>query len=198
MRVYDRGVRRRLAPMLGSEARLTLAHSLLFALPGTPVMWYGDEIGMGEDLSLPERLPVRTPMQWSAEGGFSEAAETVRPAVLDGPWGAGARNVEDQRGRPGSLLRTVQHLVRTRRACPEIGWGTWEVLDAAPAVLALLCRWRGGAVMTLHNLSDGAQDVSALAREGARVLLPDDAARDPFAPLSAHGWRWIRLGGVRR
>ena len=197
MRIYDRGVRRRLAPMLGSWDRLALAHSLLFALPGTPVMWYGDEIGMGEDLSLDERMPVRTPMQWTPGGGFSEAEETVRPIVMDGPWGARASNVTDQTGRPDSLLRAVQRLVRTRRACPEIGWGTWEALEAPPAVLALRCDWRGGAVLTLHNLSGEAQDVSALAADGAHVLLPDGAG-EPFAPLPAHGWRWIRLGGVRR
>ena len=83
MRIYDRGVRRRMAPMLGGDdARLKLAHSLLMALPGTPVMWYGDEIGMGENLSLPERYPVRTPMQWSdtKNGGFSDSdGDLVQP-----------------------------------------------------------------------------------------------------------------------
>ena len=203
MKIYDRGVRRRLAPMLdGDMRRLKLAHSLLFALPGTPVMWYGDEIGMGEDLSLPERKPVRTPMQWSDEpnGGFSAAApaDLFRRPVEDGPLGFPEINVRDQRIPPDTLLRCVQRLTRTRRACPEIGWGTWTALDGAPdAMLALRCDWRGGSVMTLHNLSDAEVAVDGLIPDDVHCLL-DEAGCGPDAPLPPYGWRWLRIGGERR
>ena len=204
MRVYGRGVRRRLAPMLGGDpARLKLAHSLLFALPGTPVMWYGDEIGMGEDLSLPERQPVRTPMQWSdeANGGFSAAdpKRLFRQPVADGPLGFRETNVAAQGRRPDTLMRTVQQLARIRRACPEIGWGEWEALDAPDAVLALRCRWRGGEVVTLHNLGPALGDVAGLVPEGARVLASEDPdGAEAASPLPPNGWRWLRIGGERR
>ena len=106
MQLYGRGIRRRLAPMLGGDSRrLELAYSLLFSLPGTPVLWYGEEIGMGEDLSLKERNTVRTPMQWSAEenGGFSTAPpeQQIRPIVHEGGFAYEHVNVAAQRRDPG-------------------------------------------------------------------------------------------------
>jgi maltose alpha-D-glucosyltransferase/alpha-amylase len=87
MQLYGRGIRRRLAPMLAEPKRIELAYSLLFSLPGTPVIRYGEEIGMGEDLKLKERYAIRTPMQWSGErnGGFSTAERTIFPVLKDGP-----------------------------------------------------------------------------------------------------------------
>src|SRR5206468_1749165 len=96
MQLYDRGIRRRLASMLAADRRrLELAYSLMFTLPGTPVIRYGDEIGMGDDLSLPERECARTPMQWSdlPQGGFSTAKRTVLPVIAEGPWGYPTVNV---------------------------------------------------------------------------------------------------------
>src|ERR671913_1725629 len=118
MQAYQRGIRRRLAPMLGGDARrLKLAYSLMFALPGTPVFWYGEEIGMGDDLSLPERNSVRTPMQWADEenAGFSkaDADRLVRPVVSEGPFSYRAVNVAMQRAQPGSLMDELQRLIRT-------------------------------------------------------------------------------------
>jgi maltose alpha-D-glucosyltransferase / alpha-amylase len=107
MQLYDRGIRRRLAPMLGNDRRrLELAYSLLFSLPGTPMLQYGDEIGMGDDLSLPERECARTPMQWTerAHGGFSRAEKVVRPVIDDDEYGYRKVNVADQRRDPDSLL----------------------------------------------------------------------------------------------
>jgi maltose alpha-D-glucosyltransferase/alpha-amylase len=208
MRIYGRGVRRRLAPMLdGDPARLALAHSLLFALPGTPVMWYGDEIGMGEDLSLPERLPVRTPMQWSDEpnGGFSRAGkDLVRPVVEAGPLGFHETNVAAQRDRPGSLLERVGGMIRCRRGCPEIGWGEWSVIDAPDALLALRHDWRGRTVVTLHDLGGAGAEIGRDALPGDRLVpllsSADDASRDPDATirLEPHGYRWFRVDGERR
>jgi maltose alpha-D-glucosyltransferase / alpha-amylase len=202
MRIYDRGVRRRMAPMLGGdEDRLKLAHSLLMALPGTPVMWYGDEIGMGENLSLSERNPVRTPMQWSGDrnGGFSSAEGELVRAVAD-TLGPEERNVASQRERPGSLMDEVARLIRLRRGCPEIGWGRTRVLDpGAASVLALASEWRGGRVVTLHNLAARTAtlrlDVGPLMPLLGEDRRPIEAGAEVVLP--AYGYRWFRIGGER-
>ena len=121
MQLYDRGIRRRLAPMLDNDRRrLELAFSLLFTLPGTPMLQYGDEIGIGDDLSLAERECARTPMQWSAEthGGFSTADRPVRPVVSDPIYGYKRVNVEAQRRDPQSLLNWVERKIRMRPRMP--------------------------------------------------------------------------------
>ena len=109
MQLYDRGIRRRLAPMLGNDRRrLELAFSLLFSLPGTPMMQYGDEIGIGDDLRLPERECARTPMQWTADrhGGFSRARRVVRPVINDKVYGYRRR----ERCRPASRSAVAAEL----------------------------------------------------------------------------------------
>jgi maltose alpha-D-glucosyltransferase / alpha-amylase len=209
MQVYNRGLRRRFAPMLGDDTRrLAMVQSLLFALPGTPVMWYGDEIGMGEDLDLREREAVRLPMQWSEDrnGGFSTADSLVRPAKRTGPFGFEARNVATERRRPESLLGQVQALVRTRRACPEIGWGEGRILEGLPdAVLGIASRWEGGEVITLHNLGDEPLAVprKSLASDTLVSLIrpPDEASPDgkgESIDLTPYAYHWFRVGGERR
>jgi glycosidase len=167
-RLYGRSIRRRLAPMLGGDRRrIRLALALTMALPGTPVLMYGDEIGMGEDLSLPGRIAVRNPMQWSPRhaGGFSTADQLYRPSRAEGPFGYRAVNVLDQRHQPGSLYSWVAHAIRVRRECPELGWGQWRTLEVGdPRVLGIAARWRDGRIVTLHNLS----------AEPATVRLPGD------------------------
>lgn len=141
MQLYNRGIRRRLAPMLGnSRQRLELAFSLLFSLPGTPMMQYGDEIGIGEDLSLPERECARTPMQWTPDqhGGFSKAKKIVRPVIDDDTFGYEKVNVADQRREAGSLLNFTEKMIRMRQECPEIGWGHYSILKTeSPGVLVI-------------------------------------------------------------
>lgn len=212
MRVYGRGIRRRLAPMLGGDMRrIAMAHSLMLALPGTPVFYYGDEIGMGENLDLREREAVRTPMQWNEQpgGGFSQAdpADFVRPLVSDPQFAPKAVNVAEQGENGASLMEQIRRLVRTRRACPEIGWGRHETLQTGePAVLALHAEWRGGAVITLHNLSSRHVSV-ALAigdrHDSLRPLMCDTGGRVPQradAPidLPPHGYAWFRADEERR
>ena len=134
MLLYDRGIRRRLAPMLGNDRRrIELANSLLFTLPGTPVMRYGDEIGMGDDLDLPERYSVRTPMQWSPHrhGGFTTGRRPIRRVIDDPVYGYQQVNVADQRRDPNSLLNWTERIIRTRKECAEIGWGDWKIAAAA-------------------------------------------------------------------
>src|ERR1700756_3739362 len=140
MQLYDRGIRRRLAPMLGGDRRrLELAYSLMFTLPGTPVIRYGDEIAMGDDLSLPERNCARTPMQWSTEpqGGFTKNAKPILPVISGGPYGFEHVNVAQQRRDANSLLNWMERMIRMRKEVPEIGWGDFSILDTrTPEVLA--------------------------------------------------------------
>jgi maltose alpha-D-glucosyltransferase/alpha-amylase len=201
-RLYGRGIRRRPASMLGDRRRLELAYSLVLSLPGTPVLRYGDEIGMGENLRLKERAAIRTPMQWSAErhGGFSTADTIVRPAVEGGPYGFETVNVEAQRRDPYSLLQWTTRMIRLRKLCPEIGWGEWSIVaGGSSAVLALAYRWRDETVVCAHNVAE--EPVEAVLRlGGGRLvdLIEDDEidARPGAAhrvPLEAYGYRWFRL-----
>src|SRR3712207_5640404 len=146
MQLYGRGLRRRLPPMLdGDPRRIRLAYSLLFALPGTPTLFYGEEIGMGENLAVEGRSSVRTPMQWTAgeNGGFSTAPARRLPApVTEGGYGPEFVNVESQRHDPDSLLSFFRALIGVYRTTFEIGHGAFELLDAGvDAVLAHEMRW---------------------------------------------------------
>jgi maltose alpha-D-glucosyltransferase/alpha-amylase len=206
MQLYDRGIRRRLAPMLGDRRHLELAYSILFALPGAQVIRYGDEIGMGEDLSLKEREAVRTPMQWSAErhGGFTTASRPVHPVLNKGVYGYEHVNVEAQRRDPDSLLNWMVRLIRMRKECPEVGWGDCSVVPTGnPAVLGLLYEWRGSRLLTLHNFEEHPHEVRLrLPGEGTERLVNlmanDDnrAARggEHRITLEELGYRWFRIG----
>ncbi|MDQ3277734.1 MAG: alpha-amylase family protein, partial [Bacteroidota bacterium] len=144
MQIYNRGIRRRLAPMLGSRQQQELAYSVMFSLPGTPVIRYGDEIGMGDNLTLKERAAVRTPMQWTAEkgAGFSSADELVHPVIAKGFFSYEHVNVEAQRRDPDSLLNWMTALIRLRKECPEIGWGQWQIVNTKnPVVLGICYYW---------------------------------------------------------
>ncbi|WP_257828538.1 alpha-amylase family glycosyl hydrolase [Rhizobacter sp. J219] len=159
MQLYDRGVRRRLAPMLGNDRRrLELVHSLLLTLPGTPVLRYGDEIGMGDNLTLPHREAVRTPMQWSAQAnaGFSAApAEALSLPVIDeGEYAFTAVNVERQRHDADSLLNWLERMLRRRKECPAFGFGDCVFIDTSHReVLAHRCVHDGIAAIAVHNFS---------------------------------------------
>jgi len=209
MQLYDRGIRRRLAPMLGERSQIELAYSTLFAFPGTPVIRYGDEIGMGENLALKEREAVRTPMQWSHEehAGFTTAEKPHKPLVTDGPYGYQHVNVEAQRRDPHSLLNWTVKMIRLRKECPEIGWGSWRVLATRqPSVLALIYEWRGNAVVTVHNFAGVPKDVRLDLGdvEGGERLsnLIDveektaDKAGVHRVALEAYGYKWYRVGGL--
>src|ERR1700738_1164217 len=125
MQLYGRGITRRLAPMLdGDRRRIEMAYSLMFTLPGAAVIRYGDELGMGDDLSLPERQCARTPMQWSTEpnAGFTKSGNPILPVIHEGPYGYDHVNAAAQRRDPDSLLNWTERIIRMRKEVPEIGW----------------------------------------------------------------------------
>jgi maltose alpha-D-glucosyltransferase/alpha-amylase len=183
MRLFERGIRRRFPTMVaGDRARMELAYSLLFSLPGTPVLFYGEEIGMGENLEMADREAIRAPMQWADRpgGGFTTADESTLPRQLvrDGPFGYRAVNVEDQRRDEGSFLNWMERAIRTRKEWPAFGWGAWRVLGTrSRSILAHVATWDGSSVLAIHNFSDAARR--------ATIRVPDDAAPG----------RWRRIFG---
>lgn len=207
MQLYDRGIRRRVAPMLGSRQQQELAYSLMFALPGTPVIRYGDEIGMGDDLSLEEREAVRTPMQWSAQknAGFSEADKLVHPVIDSGFYSCKNLNVETQRRDPQSLLNWMMTMIRLRKECPEIGVGEWQIIKTEhPHVLVMSYRWNDRTLWTFHNFSDKATEIVLKQKHVATNGLVDLIKNEEIkvneknvltVALEAYGYRWFRLSG---
>jgi maltose alpha-D-glucosyltransferase/alpha-amylase len=206
MQLYDRGIRRRLAPMLKNDRRrLELAFSLLFSLPGTPMMQYGDEIGMGDDLTMEERECARSPMQWTNEphGGFSKAERTVRPVINDDVYGYEKVNVARQRRDPESLLNWTERRIRMRKECPELGWGEFSVLRVdVPEVLAIRYDFRGVSMLTVHNFSPRRQTVGVDPKSDNSGLLVDvfdeNHSRSESGvhelTLAPYGQRWYRIG----
>jgi maltose alpha-D-glucosyltransferase/alpha-amylase len=202
MQLYERGIRRRLAPMLGGDRRrIELAFSLLLSLPGTPVLYYGDEIGMGEDLTIPERGSVRTPMQWAnvRNGGFSSAKRERLsvPVVGSGPFGYRSVNVADQQRDLGSLLNWVERAIVARAEAPGFGTGSWEAVETGTkSVMALRFRHLDQRTLTVHNLGGRARRVSIEGAEGAWDVFANRAYDAPGdeVEVDAYGYRWLRLG----
>ena len=208
MQLYGRGLRRRLPPMLGNDpARLKMVYSLLFSLPGTPVLFYGEEIGMGENLAVEGRYAVRTPMQWTADvnGGFSTAdPDQLATPVVEGEFGPDHVNVAAQRRDPDSLLNWMRLLIRRYRECPELSWGTYTVLEhGAKSVFAHRADHENGTMIAVHNFADEPASVTlAVAGSGVGVravdLLRDgttNVAENGLIELDLepYGTRWLRL-----
>lgn len=207
-RVFGRGIVRRLPPMLqGDPRRIRMAYSLLFTLPGTPVLFYGEEIGMGENAEIFDRQAVRTPMQWSRDdnGGFSRAAPSrlVSKPPADG-YAPQHVNVADQLEDRGSLLHFFRDLIARYRISPELGWGAFEVLEQdVPSVLVHSLRADVGRMVAVHNFAD----VPAMIRfalpdepEGAalvdllgadRIDLGEEGAVE--LEIAPYGYRWLRV-----
>ena len=207
MRIYDRGIRRRVPPMLQDDARTRLAYVFTFSLPGSPCLFYGEEIGMGENLDIEGRFAVRTPMQWSPEGGFSQAPRRRWTRQMpQGDWGPKNINVESQRRDNDSMWRFMQRLIRAYRESPQLAWSTLEVIDQDnPAVVAHLCRapendW---TMVAVHNFSErGALVELDLPSTDEVGVLVDrfDGSRLPFADgglarieVGGYGYRWFTI-----
>ena len=177
------GIGRRLAPLLDNDRRMTeLLYALLLSLPGSPVIYYGDELMMGDNIYLGDRDSVRTPMQWSPDrnGGFSQAdfAQLYLPPLMDPVYGFSAVNVEAQLRNQGSFLHWLRRMLTERRALPVMGVGQMEVLPCPnPSVLAYM---RSGEV--------------------ADVLAPVGVPARPsmVAPAEADGRDWERVSSTAR
>jgi trehalose synthase len=203
LQLYGRGIRRRLPTMLGGDPRrIRMVYSLAFSLPGTPVLFYGEEIGMAENLAIEGRYSVRAPMQWSADpqAGFTTAREAARPVVEDGEFGYREVNVTRQRRDPDSLLNWMERLIRRRRECPELGWGKPTLLDSGDAaVFAQRSDWEGSTVVAVHNVAGReARARLELGEDGALVDLFRAAEHElergtVTLELDPYGAHWFRV-----
>jgi len=159
------GIRRRLAPLMGNDRRrIELLNALLFSFPGTPIIYYGDEIGMGDNTRLGDRHGVRTPMQWTADrnGGFSRAdpERLYSPVITDPVYGCGAVNVEAQERDHSSLLPWMKNLIGLRKTFPAFGCGQLDFLEPSNRkILAYVRRYDGEAILCVANLSRSVQPV---------------------------------------
>jgi maltose alpha-D-glucosyltransferase / alpha-amylase len=206
MRSFGRGIRRRVPTMLdGDRDRIELLYSLLFTLPGTPVLLYGEEIGLGDDQRVEGRGAVRVAMQWtSGHGAGFTAGDPAVPLVTDGSFGPDRVNVAEQRRDPHSLLNWMERAIRARKELPELGWGTLRVLETdQPAVLAHRCDWLGKGILVVHNLGRERVQVSVELGDDVQGRMAEviaDQAYEPVKPgrpmaLEGYGYRWLRLPG---
>ena len=197
MQLYNRGIRRRAAPMLGNRRdRLEMAYSLIMTLPGTPVLRYGDEIGMGENLELHERDAIRTPMQWAnaRNAGFSEAPADclVLPVIDGGEYGYERVNVAAEQRDPESLLNWLERMTRLRMRSPEFGVGRCEWLEASdPAVLAHSCAGERSCVFAVHNLSG--RELEVAVKLGRKVAGLFDLVKNAECPVGEDGLQTFRM-----
>jgi maltose alpha-D-glucosyltransferase/alpha-amylase len=202
------GIRRRLSPLVdNSRRRIELLNSLLFSLPGTPVIYYGDELGMGDDVHRPDRDGVRTPMQWSADrnAGFSEAepGRLYSQPIADPVHGHAAVNVEAQRRNPSSLLHWMRNMIRLRKQFKVLGRGTIEFLPVQNrSILAYVRRWQQDTVLCVANMSRHAQpaELDLSAFEGATPVemlgytgFPRIGKLPYFLTLGGYGFYWFEL-----
>jgi maltose alpha-D-glucosyltransferase/alpha-amylase len=209
------GIRRRLFPLLDNDRRVAeLFHALLFALPGSPVMYYGDEIGMGDNIYLGDRDGVRTPMQWTPDrnGGFSKAdfAQLYLPSLMDPVYGFQSVNVESQQRNPSSFLQWTRRMLEVRKQHPVFGIGSFEVLTSGnPSALAFVREAMGDdgkrdIVLCVFNLSRFAQPVELHLGQFEGYVPHELLGRVPFPPigelpyfvtLPPYGFFWFQLQG---
>jgi maltose alpha-D-glucosyltransferase / alpha-amylase len=202
------GIRRRLAPLVDNDRRvMELFHAMLFSLPGSPILYYGDEIGMGDNIFLGDRDGVRTPMQWSPDrnAGFSRAdfAQLYSAPLMDPVYGYQALNVEGELRDPSSLLHWLQRMLQVRKRHPLFGIGSFDVLSAEnPSVLAYVREWEDDVVLCVNNLSRFAQPVElSLQRfEGrtpiellGRVPFPRIGELPYLLTLAPYGFYWFQI-----
>jgi len=202
------GIRRRLAPLLDNDRRqIELMNSILLTMPGSPILYYGDEIGMGDNIYLGDRNGVRTPMQWSIDrnAGFSmsDPEQTYLPVINNPVYGYQTINVEAQLRTPSSLLNTMKKLIRVRKKHKAFGRGTLEFL--APrnsSVLAYIRKYDGDILLIVQNLANSSQPVELDLKKykGAIPIEMLDEVRFPaigelpyLLTLSPYGYLWFRL-----
>ncbi|AKK03645.1 maltose alpha-D-glucosyltransferase [Corynebacterium epidermidicanis] len=202
------GIRRRLAPLLeGDRNQLELFHAMLLSLPGSPVLYYGDEIGMGDNIWLHDRDGVRTPMQWNADrnGGFSKAEpeRLYLPAIQNAQYGYAAVNVETQMNQENSLLKWCRALIHIRKQYDAFGLGTFREIESNnDAVFSYFREYRGQVILCINNLSKRPQAASLDLSEFVRIvpreltggeLFPEIGDREWTVTLAPHGFFWFDL-----
>jgi maltose alpha-D-glucosyltransferase/alpha-amylase len=202
------GIRRRLAPMLdGDRGQLEMCMALLLSLPGSPILYYGDEIGMGENLMLAGCAAIRTPMQWSTERGAgfttAEPDQLELPVLLSSTYGFQATNVDSQRGLATSLLNTIRRLIQIRRHSPALNGGDFVPVESTnPAVLAYLRQDGPDRMLCVVNFSRYPQptELDLSTRRGAQLVEATGGSRfgvvgEDLWPvnLAGHGFFWFRL-----
>jgi maltose alpha-D-glucosyltransferase/alpha-amylase len=202
------GIRRRLAPLLDNgRDEIELMHAILFSLPGAPVLYYGDEIGMGDNVYLGDRDGVRTPMQWTGDrnGGFSRGdfAQLYLPPLMDPVYGYQAVNVEAQLRTPTSLLRWLHRFIALRKEHPVFGLGSYEPLRPENSrIFAHVRRYEEDVILCVHNLARSAQavELDLAAYEGlvpeemlGRSQFPRIGALPYLLTLAPRGWFWFQL-----
>jgi len=202
------GIRRRLAPLMeGGRRQMELMNGLLMSMPGTPIIYYGDEIGMGDNIYLGDRNGVRTPMQWSFDrnAGFSEAdtAALYSPVISDAPYSYHTVNVAAQERQPTSLLRWTRRLLQVRQQSQAFGRGTWEPINADNRrVLVFLRRYKNETILCVNNLSRFAQYVTLELAEFRGRVPVEMWSNNPFPPIGElpylltmgpHNFLWFRL-----
>lgn len=196
------GIRRRLAPLLENHPdRLRVAHSILLTLIGSPTLYYGDEIGMGDDIWLPDRNGVRTPMQWddSPNAGFSNASSLYAPVIADETYGFQRLNVAAQEKAPDSLLNWLKRVIRTRHRYPAFGNGLLRLLPVqTPAILAYLRQNETQTLLVVNNLSAEPQTFQLdLASAALKPLLEDQPVpADGNFSLPGYGFQWYELSSI--
>jgi maltose alpha-D-glucosyltransferase/alpha-amylase len=202
------GIRRRLAPLLdGGRDEVELMTAILFSLPGSPILYYGDEIAMGDNIYLGDRDGVRTPMQWTGDrnGGFSRAdfARLYLPPLMDPVYGFGAVNVEAQLRMPTSLLRWLRRFIELRKQHPVFGLGTYEpVWPINPKIFAHVRKYEDDIVLCVHNLARSAQFVELDLSRFAGMVPEEMLGRTRFPAvgelpylltLGPRGFFWFQL-----
>jgi maltose alpha-D-glucosyltransferase / alpha-amylase len=205
------GIRRRLAPLLDNgRDESELMHAIMFSLPGSPVLYYGDEIGMGDNVFLGDRDGVRTPMQWTGDrnGGFSRAdfAQLYLPPLMDPVWGFQACNVEAQLRTPTSFLRWLHRFIALRKQHPVFGLGSYEALEPEnPRIFAHIRKWQDDVVLCVHNVARSAQAVELDLHEYEGRIPVEMFGQSQFPrigelpyllTLAPRGYFWFQLRGA--
>jgi len=206
------GIRRRLAPLMGNHrGRIELLTSILLSLPGTPIIYYGDEIGMGDDISLSDRNGMRTPMQWNQapNAGFSHAdpAMLYSPVITDPVWGYKAVNVSAQQSDPSSMLHWVRKMNALRKRLPIFGRGSFEfVMPENRKILGYLRRLGNEQILCIMNLSPYEQTAQAEV-PGLTGITPMDVVAQVKLPpithqpygftIAPYGFYWLQLSNIR-
>ncbi|MDT4899727.1 MAG: maltose alpha-D-glucosyltransferase / alpha-amylase, partial [Pseudonocardiales bacterium] len=207
------GIRRRLAPLLENDInQIELFTALLLSLPGSPVLYYGDEIGMGDNIWLGDRDGVRTPMQWTPDrnAGFSTAdpGRLYLPANQDSIYGYQVTNVESQTRNTSSLLQWTRRMIQVRKANPAFGIGTFtDIGGSNPSVLSFVRAFGDDIVLCVNNLSRFPQAVELDLRpwEGSQPIelmggahFPEIGELPYLLTLAGHGFYWLRIPRVQQ